>query len=323
LIRDEEMGITVPRLTIGLPVHNGARFIGKAIDSILAQTFTDFELDISDNASTDGTEEICRTYSEIDRRVHYVRNEKNVGAAANYNRLFKASKSKYFKWAAHDDALAPEYLMRCVKVLDSDPSVAVCHTDTVYVDAEGQQSLKVYDGYDDLLDFRSPEPHVRFAKYLFRPHRGPIRWNAIFGVMRASVLARTPLIGAYVLSDQVLLGELALRGKIYRVPEKLFVRGNPYPANGRQNKTYTTRTYAIWFDPKNKNRIILPKKLRASLEYVRSIHRVRLRPAERIWCCICMVRWSYLHLFLMPIEDMGKRVGRVLRRVWLKLAVQP
>lgn len=317
------MGITVPCLTIGLPVYNGARFIGKAIDSILAQTFTDFELDISDNASTDGTEVICRSYTQKDKRVHYVRNEKNIGAAANYNRLFKASRSKYFKWAAHDDALAPEYLMRCVKVLDSDPSVAVCHTDTIYVDTDGQQSLKVYDGYDDLLDFRSPKPHVRFGNYLFRPLKGLIRWNAIFGVIRTSVLAKTPLIGAYVLSDQVLLGELALRGKIYRVPEKLFIRGNPYPANVRKKKTYTTRTYAIWFDPKNRNRIILPKNVRALFEYIRSISRVRLCPNERIWCFIYVLRWGCLHLLLIPVENVAKTVGRVLRRLWLKLAVQP
>ncbi|UCG57946.1 MAG: glycosyltransferase [Phycisphaerales bacterium] len=317
------MCITVPRLTVGLPVYNGARFVGKAIESILAQTFMDLELDISDNASTDETEEICRRYTEKDKRVHYDRNEKNIGAAPNYNRLFEASKSEYFKWAAHDDALAPEYLMQCVKVLDSDPSVAVCHTDTVYVDPETQQTLEQYDGYDDLLDLRSPEPHVRFGNYLFRPHKGPIRWNAIFGVMRASVLARTPLIGAYVLSDQVLLGELALLGKIYRVPEKLFIRGNPYSEVPREKKTYTTRTYAIWFDPRNRGKIILPKNLRAVFEYLRSIRRVRLCPNERTWCYLYMVRWSYLHLLLIPFENISKRVVRVLRRLWLRLAVQP
>src|SRR6266536_1939108 len=86
------------RVSIGLPVFNGERFVAEAIDSILAQTFEDFELIISDNASTDGTEEICRCYAEKDERIRFVRNRENYGAAFNFNQTFHLSSGGYFKW---------------------------------------------------------------------------------------------------------------------------------------------------------------------------------------------------------------------------------
>ena len=85
-----------PKVSVGLPVFNGKRFVAEAIESILAQTFDDLELVISDNASTDGTEEICRAYAEKDERVRYVLNSENLGAAYNYNQTFHLSSGTYF-----------------------------------------------------------------------------------------------------------------------------------------------------------------------------------------------------------------------------------
>src|SRR5262249_45528439 len=100
----------MPKVTIGLPVYNGAEYLADAITSILSQTFTDFELLISDNASDDATESICRGFADRDRRVKYVRQKTNIGAAANHNLLVGQSDSPYFKWAAHDDILEPRFL---------------------------------------------------------------------------------------------------------------------------------------------------------------------------------------------------------------------
>ena len=108
-----------PRVSIGMPVYNGADHVAKAIQAILSQTFEDFELVISDNASSDGTDQICRRYAALDPRIRYCRNDHNLGAAANYNRVFELARAEYFKWAAHDDLYAPEYLERCVAELDS------------------------------------------------------------------------------------------------------------------------------------------------------------------------------------------------------------
>ncbi len=275
------MSDSVPPLTIGLPVYNGAAFIGQAIESILAQTYEDFELVISDNASTDGTEAVCRTYAKADRRVRYVRNETNIGAAPNYNRLPGMSKGRYFKWAAHDDVLAPEYLTRCVEVLDRRPSVVVCHTETIYIDENGATC----GTFDDRLDLRSPRPHERYRDYLFRPYP---RCNAIFGVIRMTALCQTPLLGSYLSSDRVLLGELALRGEIYRVPEPLFLRRDHPHQAWKANPT--RRMLEAWFDPSRKGKITFPS-WRLLLEHVRAVMRVPMDWYERLLCLRQLGAW--------------------------------
>jgi glycosyltransferase involved in cell wall biosynthesis len=112
-----------PKVSIGLPVYNGENFIREAIDSILGQIFCDFELIISDNASSDGTEEICRSYAGRDQRVRYYRNEENIGSSGNYTRVFLLAKGKYFKWTAHDDICKPDFIEKCIEVLDKDDSL--------------------------------------------------------------------------------------------------------------------------------------------------------------------------------------------------------
>jgi len=273
----------VPRLTVGLPVYNGAEFIAMAIDSILAQTYRDFELVISDNASTDDTEAICRTYVETDKRVCYTRNETNIGAAPNYNRLLEASQSKYFKWAAHDDVLAPEYLARCVEVLDNRPSVVVCHTETIYINENGATC----GAFDDRLDLCSVKPHERYRDYLFRPYP---KCNAIFGVIRTEALRRTPLFGCYLSSDRVLLGELALRGEIYRVPEPLFLRREHPHQAWKVNPTRELQE--AWFDPRRKGKITFPA-WRLLLEHTRAVMRVPMRRSERLLCLRQLGTWIW------------------------------
>ena len=122
-------------VTIGLPVYNGERYLRPAIESILAQSFPHFELVISDNASTDGTEAICRDDADRDERVRYYRNTANLGMSRNFNLTFERATGRYFKWAADDDLLEPQYLARCVQVLDRDPGVILCHSQVRIIDA--------------------------------------------------------------------------------------------------------------------------------------------------------------------------------------------
>src|SRR5919112_5909956 len=102
-----------PRVTIGLPVYNGERFLEQALDGLLAQTFTDFELIISDNASTDRTPEICQAYAARDSRIRYVRQPENIGAGPNHNILVPMARGEYFKWASHDDLYDPDLVAKC------------------------------------------------------------------------------------------------------------------------------------------------------------------------------------------------------------------
>jgi glycosyl transferase family 2 len=92
--------------------------LGKSLDSILNQTFTDFELIISDNASTDRTGEIAKAYAKRNHRIRYYRSEKNMGPGWNIRRVYELATAKYFKWAAADDVLESEFLRRCVEILE-------------------------------------------------------------------------------------------------------------------------------------------------------------------------------------------------------------
>jgi glycosyltransferase involved in cell wall biosynthesis len=120
------MATDKPRLSIGLPVFNGEKYLEETIKSLLGQSFVDFELIISDNASIDGTQDICQAYASRDRRIKYYRNAENIGATQNWYRVFDLSSSEYFASAAHDDLYAPDYMEKCISVLDRDSSIVVC-----------------------------------------------------------------------------------------------------------------------------------------------------------------------------------------------------
>jgi glycosyltransferase involved in cell wall biosynthesis len=271
------------RVSIGLPVFNGENYIREALDSILAQTYPDFELIISDNASTDRTEEICRAYAAKDERVRYFRNDRNLGAARNYNRVFELSSGEYFKWAAHDDVCAPEFLERCVEVLDREPGVSVCYPMTKLIDECGQ----VRGTYADGLNLCSPKPHERFREFF--ETQGLC--HAVFGVIRASTLEATRLIGNYPASDRVLLGELALRGQFCELPEYLFYRRIHPQISTTAN--VTDSEIAVWFDPRKRDKIVLPR-WRRFFEYLNAIKRVPLSWHERVSCYVQLGRFVLL-----------------------------
>ena len=203
-----------PRVSVGLPVFNGERFFAEAVDSILAQTFEDFELIISDNASTDRTEEISRAYADKDERVRYVRNRENLGAAYNYNQTFHLSSGTYFKWAAHDDALRPQFLERCVEILDRDPSAVIAYPRWKAIDETSRPQDYEYASWD----VTSPVPHRRFRSAMVMAGLGSV---PIFGLIRSEVLQRTELQPAYAHGDHVLLSELSLYGTFHEIPEEL------------------------------------------------------------------------------------------------------
>lgn len=204
-----------PFVSIGVPVYNGERYIRHCLDSLLAQTYEDFEIIISDNASTDDTERICCEYQQRDTRIRYERLPRNLGSVANFNRVFALARGRYFRWAAADDYAEPDHLRRCLEVLEDDQSVALCHTRAKLVDGDSNVI-----GVASSLDIRDPQPADRFCGL----------WkvvglcNACYGLIRSSVLRQTALEGNYLGSDMVLLAEVALHGKIYEIPEYLFYR---------------------------------------------------------------------------------------------------
>ncbi len=269
-------------VSIGMPVYNGDLFLEKAIDAILKQTYQNFELIISDNASSDRTSEICLTYADRDARIRYFRNEINIGAAGNYNRVFELAKGEYFKWAAHDDWCAPEYLEKCIEVLDREPSVVLCYA-KAYLVKEQENNLSIYT--EDDLNIRSDRPHQRLFKLL-----ETYGWNhvpQVFGVIRTEVLRKTVLIGNYPHADRVLLAELAILGEFCELSDRLFYRRvHPKISQWANN---TDESLATWYDTKKKNQLVMPQWRRYS-EYFQIVKRARLSWSEKVFCYLQLWR---------------------------------
>lgn len=278
-----------PRVSIGLPVFNGENYLEQALDSILAQTYQDFELIISDNASTDHTQQICREYAAQDSRIHYYRNEKNLGAPKNYNRVFELSSGEYFKWAAYDDVLSPEYLQKCVGVLDKDQSIVLCHSRTGRIDENG--TLVGYYNQGMLSRIGSRKPHERFGDLIGL-------WYTtcpIFGVVRESSFSKTPRHGSYIGADRNLLAEIGLMGRIHEIPECLFFwRDHPdsytsiYYGYDRSTSANRLRKEMAWW---SKDYWTSFPHWKNCIEYFRSVNRVSLEWSERLLCYAQIFSW--------------------------------
>jgi glycosyltransferase involved in cell wall biosynthesis len=211
----EGRGLT-PLVSIGLPVYNGARFLAQALDTLLGQTLHDFELIISDNASTDGTADICLDYAARDARIRYIRQASNIGGPRNWNFVAQEARGRYLKWAAANDFCDPRMLEKCVAVLSADPSVVLCHGRTCIVDEETEEHRPFAHDFSAL----DPRPSERF-KTVFR---SLVLNNAQSGVIRLDVLRRTSLERLYLGGDLVLMAELALHGRFVLLPDILFYR---------------------------------------------------------------------------------------------------
>lgn len=279
-----------PRVSIGLPVYNGARFLQKTIEAILNQSFQDFELIIADNASTDNTEEICREFAAKDKRIHYHRNQQNIGAALNYNLVFQLSRGEYFKWAAHDDIFAPKFVEKCVEILDKNPDVVLCHSITKVIDENGNflennDELYVKFTNDNVkLKTDSQKPHERFFDIAYLPHS----CYQIFGMIRSSVLKETPLIDNYAGADRLLLARLSLFGTFYQIPEHLFFLRR----HSEQSINIIARSihlYTIWYDPSKKGKIIFPRWRRFN-EHIIAINQSPLNRKQRLGCYFVLAK---------------------------------
>ena len=270
----------MPFVSIGFPVYNGDNFLEESFTSILHQTYEDFELIISDNASTDRTQEICKEYALKDNRIKYFRNNENLGAAWNFNRVFELSSGKYFKWSAHDDICAPEHLFKCVDVLDHDNSVLLAYPKAKIIGEDGK-FLENYR-YNSLPNVSSLKPHERFWDNIMIN-----RWCLhVFGLTRSHVLKKTPLIGNYSGSDRVLLSELSLHGRFYEIDEYLFTLRKRGPGRMFPDR----RSRMAWFDPANKNHTVFPE-WRVLFEFCNAIRRTPLSHNENLNCYLITARW--------------------------------
>lgn len=205
-----------PLITVGLPVYNSERFIRQSLDSLLGQTYKDFVLVISDNASTDSTADICRQYAAADSRVRYSRNDDNIGNPRNFNRVANLATTRYLKWSTADDFWDPTFLERALEVMEAHPDVALCYPKATIVDATGANPVP----YDDVLHLMQDDPAARFVQVIETIKLA----HQHLGLIRMSCLKQTHLLGKHVGSDINFLSELALYGKYYELPHRLFFR---------------------------------------------------------------------------------------------------
>jgi len=198
-----------------MPVYNGEKYIRKALDSLLEQTFTDFELIISDNASTDRTQEICLQYTCRDSRVRYFRNEENIGAARNFNRLVELSSGEFFMWAGDHDMWDRAFISRCMEVLTRNMTAALCYSRVMIIGPEDEvlglspTNLDTSNLEDPSERFRKTIREVRFCEM-------------IYGLIRSSALRQTSVMETVISPDYLLIAELSLKGSFVQIPEVLF-----------------------------------------------------------------------------------------------------
>lgn len=206
-----------PLVSIGLPVRNSERQIAQTIDSVLAQTLGDFELIVSDNASTDATVAVVERYMQRDPRIRLLRQSVNRGVSANWNAVARAARGRYFKWQAGNDLMKRELLEECVRVLEALPDVVLAYGRTRWMDTDGSL-LDLCDKDFAVLEERPAQRFGRVARYM------SINNQINAGVIRTAALRRTRLLGRYPTDDLVLMAELALHGKIVLLPYELFQR---------------------------------------------------------------------------------------------------
>jgi glycosyltransferase involved in cell wall biosynthesis len=288
----------MPTVSIGLPVYNGEEFIRKAIDSHLEQTFDDLELVICDNASSDSTSDICQKYATEDKRVKYFRNEQNIGASANFRKVFQLSSGQYYKWTCVDDYFASTYLEQCKKVLDDHPEVVVACAKVYIIDGHD----KILRTYDDTQELRQYSPSARFRIFLEQDS-----WvNSVYGLMRASVLRKTSVMGNYPGSDKVVMSEMALHGQFWEIPERLFYRRIHPDAYSYECSLDKQQEF---YNPDKTNRLFPLYHWRHLYEHTRSVFRVSLSPLERLRVfahILRMLSWSR--------KELVNELGLVIRK---------
>lgn len=258
-----------PRVGIGMPVYNGEEYLEETLDSVLKQSFNDFQLIIADNASTDRTEQICRNYAKKDPRISYIRNPINLGASKNYTACFEPSDHEYFRWQNADDPIEPNLLELCVKSLDENPQAVLTYCKTKIIDQQGELT----ELYDDKLDLRQRSASKRFINCLSSIGLS----NVLYGLMRREQLAKTALMGNYVASDINLIAELTLYGEFHEIPEHLFCR-RMHPEASSWDRSDDERQKNFW-DP-SKRKLFL-QSWRSIYEYFKASFRAPLPIKEK------------------------------------------
>jgi glycosyltransferase involved in cell wall biosynthesis len=321
----------IPRVSIGLPVYNGEKYLAEAIESLLAQTYADFELIITDNASTDRTAEICQRYAAADSRIRYYWEQKNRGIAWNFTRAFELARGEFFKWHAHDDTCAPTLLERCVEMLDRDPRAVLCYARPATIDENSELAPddpaswhppgkvgKTNDSVlsnsadlaadDDPRGLDSPSVSRRFYGVLLET----VWCLESYAVVRSDAMRTTGKLRGYRAAEKVFLAEMALRGRFREIPELLFfVRRHAQQytmlsSGSAQRNSVKPRWSGL--------RVPVPRHVRSTLGYLLLLPKAPISWADRILCFGVLCRYvlqvsKWKRIFVNTLRDVGINDG--------------
>lgn len=276
----------MPRVSIGLPVFDGERYLDATIRSILGQSFRDLELIVCDNASTDATAAICQAHAARDTRLVYHRQPRNLGAGPNYDDAFHRARGRFFKWAAHDDLLAPDYLDRAVAALEAVPEAVLCTTGITEIGPQGEV-LRRYANRFPGID--SPDPARRLGAVIHATHQ----CEDFFGLFRREALIGSGLHGTTPGSDRVLLAEMALRGPWVQVEAPVFLHREHPNRYTRALLLQDRRAAALWQDSTARQGTGSQFHLTVWRHYWRALARSVADPSARRACEVELLRWWF------------------------------
>ncbi len=210
-----------PRLSFAIPVRNGEQFLGRALDSLLAQDFEDFEILVCDNASKDRTPDIVQRYTERDRRVRYERNPEDIGQIENFNRALELCRGDFIRWLGADDWLEPSYARKCVAALDARPDAVGVTTQWRFADDSGR--ITWLDIRGPRVDALTPFKRLRLTLRLLQSVQ-PTLFDPIYSLLRRDALQRTRLLLIDPWTDRLLAVELCLLGSFCHIDDCLATR---------------------------------------------------------------------------------------------------
>lgn len=242
----------LPNISIGMPVFNGENTITHAIDSLLSQTFDDYELIISDNDSNDNTEKICREYASKDQRIRYIRQPSNIGAAANFKFVFDQAQAEFFMWAACDDMRSPDYLSLNYDFLCRNKDYVASTSPARFADGEFDE-IRMGDASLE------GEVHQRFIKFFVKTHAN----SRFYSLMRRDAISKCGfIIESYYAADWSFVLQLASLGKFNKLNEGWVIIGRGGVSSGKNAFRLFRSSLVEYLFPLAKFTLFVRKKIK-------------------------------------------------------------
>jgi len=300
---------SIPTVSIGVPVYNGENYIEECLLSLLQQTWEGQEIVISDNASSDGTEEICRFYANLDPRVRYFRAPVNRGAAWNFNCIFELSREPLFRWAGHEDLCALTHVQRCLEVLQDDSKVVLCSTQVGISDDLRREIVGTQDARESgVLAMQGPTAQGEQKRIQRSAADEPVTWfrgipidslrcYEVYGLLRRECMQKSIGHPNYCSGDKVWLSQMALMGRFHELPEKLFF-SRWHDARFSCNSSLEHQNEHM--DPAAKNARRIPHQFRSTIGYAHVIGTVPLSHLQRLKC------WTVWLNYCLQWQKLGR-----------------